>query len=500
MVSQSGVKWEVAADLKGCERFFPIPTTKSQTCWWWTRKRKRCTCWSSWCLMKTMSVRRMSGKAILMESVRRRGGKQRISHSKLATEDSSRQASQSGWEWQDLVQRKEHNDKSSPGDCWESKSLDMGEEKRYQLEWVLMVNKKSSQLNWQGDLTSVMGSARHKSCREEEPERATHFLLIISSPESCIRSCQLKAVQEAVIDLSIHLFLPLPPPLCVCVCVSVCVPVSVSVCVCLSLSLSISLSLSVCPSVCLPACLSVYLSICLSVCLSVCLSPSLLPAPLLSLCLLCVPRTSLPIYSTLHIPCCSEGESRPTQHGTRRASATYNPQAWRNLFSSLYPDTTNRHAVTDLQQARSKVGVMFPGNQVTHGPGFLSCPCLLCPSPFPPLLPLCPSLCVCSPLAWRHFHPWCSSLALCLLLRFMLSSPFTHSSPFMYFFFVMLSSPIAPSSPMTPSSPFMPPLCLFYPLHLCHSFSVCFLFMLPSPFKPFSLITMSSNTSPLAGR
>ena len=25
--SQSGVKWEVAADLKDCERFFPIPTT-----------------------------------------------------------------------------------------------------------------------------------------------------------------------------------------------------------------------------------------------------------------------------------------------------------------------------------------------------------------------------------------------------------------------------------------------------------------------------------------
>ena len=28
MVRQSGVEWEVAADLKGCERFFPIPTTK----------------------------------------------------------------------------------------------------------------------------------------------------------------------------------------------------------------------------------------------------------------------------------------------------------------------------------------------------------------------------------------------------------------------------------------------------------------------------------------
>ena len=25
---QSDVKWEVAADLKGCQRFFPIPTTK----------------------------------------------------------------------------------------------------------------------------------------------------------------------------------------------------------------------------------------------------------------------------------------------------------------------------------------------------------------------------------------------------------------------------------------------------------------------------------------
>ena len=28
MVSQREDKWEVAADVKGCERFFPIPTTK----------------------------------------------------------------------------------------------------------------------------------------------------------------------------------------------------------------------------------------------------------------------------------------------------------------------------------------------------------------------------------------------------------------------------------------------------------------------------------------
>ena len=28
MVSQSTVAWEVAADLKGCERFFPVPTSK----------------------------------------------------------------------------------------------------------------------------------------------------------------------------------------------------------------------------------------------------------------------------------------------------------------------------------------------------------------------------------------------------------------------------------------------------------------------------------------
>ena len=28
MVSQSTVTWEVAADLNGCERFFPVPSTK----------------------------------------------------------------------------------------------------------------------------------------------------------------------------------------------------------------------------------------------------------------------------------------------------------------------------------------------------------------------------------------------------------------------------------------------------------------------------------------
>ena len=31
MVSQNDVKWEVAADLKGCERFFPILRTKKKT-------------------------------------------------------------------------------------------------------------------------------------------------------------------------------------------------------------------------------------------------------------------------------------------------------------------------------------------------------------------------------------------------------------------------------------------------------------------------------------
>ena len=38
---------------------------------------------------------------------------------------------------------------------------------------------------------------RHKSCREEEPKTATHSL-IISTSESGIRSCQLKAAREAV--------------------------------------------------------------------------------------------------------------------------------------------------------------------------------------------------------------------------------------------------------------------------------------------------------------
>ena len=35
------------------------------------------------------------------------------------------------------------------------------------------------------------GSVRHKSCREEEPETATHSLLMISTPESGVRSVQL---------------------------------------------------------------------------------------------------------------------------------------------------------------------------------------------------------------------------------------------------------------------------------------------------------------------
>ena len=35
------------------------------------------------------------------------------------------------------------------------------------------------------------GLVRHKSCREEEPETATHSLMLISTPESGIRSFQL---------------------------------------------------------------------------------------------------------------------------------------------------------------------------------------------------------------------------------------------------------------------------------------------------------------------
>ena len=40
MVRQSGVKWEVAADLKGCERFFPIPTTKKPDLVIWNEEEK----------------------------------------------------------------------------------------------------------------------------------------------------------------------------------------------------------------------------------------------------------------------------------------------------------------------------------------------------------------------------------------------------------------------------------------------------------------------------
>ena len=38
--SQSGAKWEVAADLKGCERFFPIPTTKKPDLVIWNKEEK----------------------------------------------------------------------------------------------------------------------------------------------------------------------------------------------------------------------------------------------------------------------------------------------------------------------------------------------------------------------------------------------------------------------------------------------------------------------------
>ena len=40
MVHQGGVKWEVTADLKGCERFFPIPTTKKPGVVIWNEEEK----------------------------------------------------------------------------------------------------------------------------------------------------------------------------------------------------------------------------------------------------------------------------------------------------------------------------------------------------------------------------------------------------------------------------------------------------------------------------
>ena len=40
MVSQSTVTWEVAADLKGCERFFPVPTTKKPDLVIWSEEEK----------------------------------------------------------------------------------------------------------------------------------------------------------------------------------------------------------------------------------------------------------------------------------------------------------------------------------------------------------------------------------------------------------------------------------------------------------------------------
>ena len=45
---------------------------------------------------------------------------------------------------------------------------------------------------------------RYNSCREEEPETATHALLKISMPESSTWSIQLRAAQEAVLIYVFH--------------------------------------------------------------------------------------------------------------------------------------------------------------------------------------------------------------------------------------------------------------------------------------------------------
>ena len=61
---------------------------------------------------------------------------------------------------------------------------------------------------WTGEETSHRwgGSVCHKKCREEEPETVKHSLLMISTPKSGIRSCQLKAAQEAVLIYLVSVF------------------------------------------------------------------------------------------------------------------------------------------------------------------------------------------------------------------------------------------------------------------------------------------------------
>ena len=161
MESQSGAKWEVAADLKGCRRFFPIPTTKKPDLVIWNEEEKEVHLVELTVPHEDISIMHMSRQIIamrlLLKNVRRRGGKQSISQSKLVAEDSLRLASQSRWEWQDLDQRKEipsqklfrRLEKASHW-IWLKR-----EDTSWSESWWLTA--KAIQLNWQRNLTLVRG-------------------------------------------------------------------------------------------------------------------------------------------------------------------------------------------------------------------------------------------------------------------------------------------------------------------------------------------------------
>ena len=197
IVSQSNVTWKVAADLKGCESFFPIPTTKMPDLVIWSEEEKEVH-------LVEFTVPHEDNISSAHEWKENR-------YEALVGE-----CEETGWKAMHFpvevgccgyIATSITKWMRVAGLCTKkrnilTKALQETVEKASHWIWVKREDTNWSEWwltkkahSWTGKETSHRwgGSVRHKlnSCREEEPERATHSFLKISTPESSTWSIQL---------------------------------------------------------------------------------------------------------------------------------------------------------------------------------------------------------------------------------------------------------------------------------------------------------------------
>ena len=194
MVSQSTVTWEEAADLKGCDRFFHIPTTKKPDLVIWSEEEKEVH-------LVELTVPHEDNISSAHERKENR-------YEVLVGE-----CEEAGWKAKHFpvevgcrgyIATSITKWMKEAGLCTKkrkilTKALQETVEKASHWIWVKREDTSWSELwltiqahSWTGKETSHQwgGSVSHNSCREEEPETTTHSLLMIFTPESSTWSIQ----------------------------------------------------------------------------------------------------------------------------------------------------------------------------------------------------------------------------------------------------------------------------------------------------------------------